>query len=75
MAKQGRKPSKKIAQTKNIVSPFGAPFPIDELPNEVLELVLLFSLPDALANPAAGSHIAYYTYLDRCDSIDYPRPT
>ncbi|KAL1692636.1 hypothetical protein GGG16DRAFT_101666 [Schizophyllum commune] len=77
MAKQSRKPSKKIAQTKNIVSPStpssGAPFPIDELPNEVLELVLLFSLPDALTNPAAGSHIAYYTYLDRCDSIDYPR--
>lgn len=67
MAKRGREASRKIAQTKNTVSPSestpsssgGAHFPIDELPNEILEGILILSLPDALANPRFGSHIAY----------------
>ncbi|KAI4519884.1 hypothetical protein K525DRAFT_271324 [Schizophyllum commune Loenen D] len=47
--------------------------PIHRLPNEVLEIVFLFSMPDELANPTPGSHVAYFAYLDRCNSIDYPR--
>ncbi|KAI5887634.1 uncharacterized protein SCHCODRAFT_02638565 [Schizophyllum commune H4-8] len=46
--------------------------PIHCLPNEVLEIIFLFSIPDELANPTPGSHVAYYAYLDRCKSIDYP---
>ncbi|KAL1731410.1 hypothetical protein EV714DRAFT_283356 [Schizophyllum commune] len=47
--------------------------PIHRLPNEVLELVFLFSMPDELSNPTPGSHVAYFAHLARCRSIDYPR--
>ncbi|KAL1720414.1 hypothetical protein EV715DRAFT_272005 [Schizophyllum commune] len=47
--------------------------PIHRLPNEVLEIVFLLSIPDELSNPTPGSHVAYFAYLDRCQSIDYPR--
>ncbi|KAL1663298.1 hypothetical protein GGF50DRAFT_116175 [Schizophyllum commune] len=30
-------------------------------------------MPDELANPTPGSHVAYFAYLARCNSIDYPR--
>ncbi|KAL1702877.1 hypothetical protein EV121DRAFT_271498 [Schizophyllum commune] len=30
-------------------------------------------MPDELANPIPGSHVAYFAYLNHCNSIDYPR--
>ncbi|KAL1720412.1 hypothetical protein EV715DRAFT_197281 [Schizophyllum commune] len=76
MRKRERKALKKIALAGKATSAklsSSGPFPINQLATEVLETILLLTLPDALANPTSGSHIACNAYLNRCDSIDYPR--
>lgn len=76
MGKLERKARRQIALAEKAASttlPSSGPFPINQLATEVIESILLLTLPDALANPTSGSHVAYTAYLNRCDSIDYPR--
>ncbi|KAI5887635.1 uncharacterized protein SCHCODRAFT_02552744 [Schizophyllum commune H4-8] len=76
MGKLERKARRQIALAEKAATTTlssSGPFPINHLATEVFETILLLTLPDALANPTSGSHIAYKAYLNRCDSIDYPR--
>ncbi|KAL1675389.1 hypothetical protein EV122DRAFT_292773 [Schizophyllum commune] len=76
MGKRERKALRKIALAEKATSAklsSSGPSPINQLATEVLETILFLTLPDALANPTSGSHVAYNAYLNRCRSIDYPR--
>ncbi|KAI5887638.1 uncharacterized protein SCHCODRAFT_02638572 [Schizophyllum commune H4-8] len=49
------------------------PFPIHDLPNEIVDNVLTLSIPKELTDPAPGSGRTFRAFLERTGVRDYPR--
>ncbi|KAL1663303.1 hypothetical protein GGF50DRAFT_128076 [Schizophyllum commune] len=49
------------------------PFPIHDLPNEIIDNILTLSVPKELTDPTPGSGKAFHAFLERTGVRDYPR--
>ncbi|KAI5887640.1 uncharacterized protein SCHCODRAFT_02552756 [Schizophyllum commune H4-8] len=49
------------------------PFPIHDLPNEIIDRILTLSIPKELTDPMLGSGEAFRAFLERTGVRDYPR--
>ncbi|KAL1720408.1 hypothetical protein EV715DRAFT_289371 [Schizophyllum commune] len=49
------------------------PFPIHDLPNEIIDNILTLSIPEELTDPKLGSGEAFRAFLERTGVRDYPR--
>ncbi|KAL1675383.1 hypothetical protein EV122DRAFT_292768 [Schizophyllum commune] len=52
---------------------FPKPFPIHDLPNEIIDNILTLSVPKELTDPTPGSGKAFHAFLERTGVRDYPR--